>query len=217
MVFGSITVQSRSPQPTFTFQKPSRYACRLRVTDRQGKQAETQVQIQVGNEPPSVQLVWQGNRSFFSPDSQVEYVLTVRDREDKTIDPKQMQVALYHLPEGEDIAGLMTTGDLIPKGKTLLEQSNCLGCRALNQKSVGPSYLATANRYDERAVTTLTDKIINGGGGVWTKDHVMAAHPQLLREDAAEMVRYILSLTKPRPELPPKGRVSLSQNRATTC
>ena len=208
--FGSNSVQSRSPQPTFTFRNAGRYTCRLRVTDRQGKQAETQVLIQVGNEPPTVHVNWQGNRSFYSSGSQVNYALTIRDREDKKIDPGKARVALYHLPEGEDVAGLMATGNLTPKGKTLIEQSDCMACHALDKQSVGPSYLAIARRYDDKAVASLTSKIINGGGGVWTNDHVMAAHPQLMREDAAEMVRYILSLTKPRPELPPSGTVSLS-------
>lgn len=209
--FTGNVVQSRSPEPRFTFTKPGTYSCRLRVTDKQGKQSETRLPIQVGNEPPVVRIDWQGNRSFFEPGRQTAYTLRISDREDKPADPKRARVLFYHLPEGEDIAGLMATGELSPKGKLLMEQSDCKACHALNRKSIGPSYLDIAKRYDEKSVKTLADKIINGGGGVWTKDHVMAAHPQLLPEDAADMVRYILSLTKPSPELPSTGNVTLRQ------
>ena len=39
----------------------------------------------------------------------------------------------------------------------------------------------------------LSDKIIKGGGGVWG-EQPMAAHPQVSKADATEMVKYILSL-----------------------
>ncbi|KAB7726871.1 carbohydrate-binding protein [Rudanella paleaurantiibacter] len=214
--FGGKTVQSRQPNPTFTFTKPGTYLCRVRITDRQGLQAEAQLPVRVGNEPPMVQVLWKGNRSFFAPNSQVDYTVNIADREDRPADPKRVAVALYHLPEGEDVAGLMATGQRTPKGKTLIEQSDCRACHALNQQSVGPSWQAIARRYepqrtDTKLVASLSNKIIQGGGGIWTKDHMMSAHPQLLGEDAAEMVRYILSLTEPSPNLPAKGRVSLTQ------
>jgi cytochrome c len=201
--------------PTFTFAKAGVYVCRVRVTDTQGKTAENRLIVRVGNEPPAVNINWQGNRSFYFGETAVEYDTKITDREDKIIDAKRTQVMLHHLPEGEDIAGLVATGELPSKGKNLMAESDCKACHALNNKSVGPSYMQIAQRYEDDALTTLTDKIINGGGGVWTKDHVMSAHPQLLREDAAEMVKYILSLDKPRPRIAPKGQVKLSQNKGS--
>jgi cytochrome c len=42
-------------------------------------------------------------------------------------------------------------------------------------------------------VVALVDKIIRGGGGVWG-EQPMAAHPQLTKDEAGEMVKYIMSL-----------------------
>ena len=39
----------------------------------------------------------------------------------------------------------------------------------------------------------LADKIIQGGGGVWG-EQAMSAHPQIKKDDAKEIVRYIMSL-----------------------
>jgi cytochrome c len=52
-----------------------------------------------------------------------------------------------------------------------------------------------ANRYksDNRAVEHLSDKILKGGSGNWG-EVAMAAHPQITREQAVQMVQYILSL-----------------------
>jgi len=213
--FTGNTVQGRGPSPSFTFRQPGTYSCRVRVTDPRGLRSEAKLNIRVGNEPPVVAVNWQGNRSFFAAPQTVTYALQVKDREDKQPDPARAQLRLHHLPEGEDLAGVMATGEVSLKGKTLMEQSDCRACHAQNAKSIGPSYGEIARRYDDRAVPRLAEKIINGGGGVWTSDHVMSAHPQLLKEDAAEMVRYILSLNKPNPQLPPKGTLSLDQPKGT--
>lgn len=42
-------------------------------------------------------------------------------------------------------------------------------------------------------VSLLSNKIINGGSGVWGQNP-MSAHPQLKVGDVKEMVKYILSL-----------------------
>lgn len=201
-------IQAKGISPTFTFTKPGHYKARVRVTDPKGKSTENTLTIRVGNEPPSVTVDWGGNRSFYFGKSPVDYRVNVADREDKNISPDRIKTWFHYLPEGEDVAGLMATGEMTFKGETLMEQSDCRACHGLDAASVGPSYRAIAQRYDDEAVDRLTTKIIKGGAGVWTQEHAMSAHPQLLREDAAEMVRYILSLDKPSPQMPPQGRVT---------
>lgn len=210
--FTSKTVQGKGINTGYTFTKPGIYQARVRVTDSKGKSTENRLMVRVGNEPPKVKIDWQSNRSFFFGDSEVNYEVKIIDREDKPIAPKRTQVFLHYLPEGEDAAGLMATGEITLKGKMLIEQSDCKACHALNNKSVGPSYQEVAKRYSEADIPKLAEKIINGGGGVWSSDHVMSAHPQLLKEDASEMVRYILSLNKPNPQIASKGSVKLSQS-----
>lgn len=201
-------IQAKGITPAFTFTKPGNYKARVRVTDSNGKSAENTLTIRVGNEPPVVTVDWGGNRSFYFGNNPVDYKVKVADREDKVIPPERIKTWFHYLPEGEDVAGLMATGEITFKGKTLMEQSDCRACHGLDAASVGPSYRAIAQRYDDDAVDQLATKIIKGGAGVWTQEHAMSAHPQLIREDAAEMVRYILSLDKPSPQMPPQGSVT---------
>jgi cytochrome c len=80
-------------------------------------------------------------------------------------------------------------------GYALLEKSDCKSCHALNNKSVGPSYMAVADRYkkDVATIKKLAAKVISGGSGAWG-EHAMSAHPQLSVKQASEMVSYILSV-----------------------
>jgi len=53
----------------------------------------------------------------------------------------------------------------------------------------------------------LANKIINGGSGVWG-EHAMNAHPQLSKEEAAEMVKYVLMVSsRKKKALPSEGVV----------
>jgi cytochrome c len=195
--------------PTFTFTKKGDFKCKVRVTDSKGKSSENYLTIRVGNEPPLVNLAWQGNRSFYFGETQVNYEVKIKDREDKLIDPRRIKTEFHYLPEGEDLAGLIATGEIIHKGKTLIKQSDCNACHGLKNKSVGPSYTEISKKYSEKDSDRLVQKVIEGGSGVWTKEHMMSAHPQLLKEDVQEMINYILSLSKPSPQIKTKGTVSL--------
>ncbi|MBC7868013.1 MAG: c-type cytochrome [Gloeobacteraceae cyanobacterium ES-bin-316] len=81
------------------------------------------------------------------------------------------------------------------KGLELVAQSDCLGCHKINEASVGPSYAAIATKYEatEDNINLLASKIMKGGQGVWG-EVPMAAHPTLSKEDAVQMVKYIMLL-----------------------
>lgn len=97
----------------------------------------------------------------------------------------------------ETTAAAGESGDAVHKGKQLIDKSDCLGCHNETTKVVGPSYVDVAAKYpvSELNVDELADKIIRGGSGVWG-DVPMTPHPNLSKEDAKEMVNYILSLKK---------------------
>jgi cytochrome c len=82
-------------------------------------------------------------------------------------------------------------------GRALIARSDCNTCHAINKKLIGPAFVDIAKKYkgNSGALARLTGKVINGGGGVWGAIP-MTPHPQLSRKDAAEMVRYILSIKK---------------------
>lgn len=83
------------------------------------------------------------------------------------------------------------------KGEALLSKSDCLACHSKTQKLVGPAYVNVAGKYPatDENIEHLADKIIAGGQGVWGAIP-MTPHPGLSKDDAKEMVKYILSLKK---------------------
>ncbi|MEO6732070.1 MAG: c-type cytochrome [Ferruginibacter sp.] len=81
------------------------------------------------------------------------------------------------------------------KGLNLIAKSDCFTCHKLRDASTGPAYGAVAEKYEntESNINMLADKVIAGGQGVWGQIP-MAAHPQVTKEDAIAMVKYILLL-----------------------
>jgi len=80
-------------------------------------------------------------------------------------------------------------------GYSLITGSDCLSCHQDNQRFVGPSYVEISEKYSEKDIELLASKIIDGGSGVWG-EVPMQAHPQISKEEAKQMVEYILSMKK---------------------
>lgn len=220
-------VKSNDTNPQFTFPQPGIYRPSLTVTDAQGESTTKVVEIKVGNEPPEVGFQVNGNRSFYWDDTNLDYEVTVKDKEDGTlasggISPAEVVVTNDYLAQGYDLTELAQghqTAAAGMLGMRLIEQSDCKSCHDISEKSIGPSYQAVAERYenDNNAVEFLTNKIIQGGGGNWG-EQAMAAHPQLSEEAASEMVNYILSLTEEGrnvPTLPVSGTFVADEHQKT--
>ncbi|WP_343672757.1 c-type cytochrome [Chitinophaga sp.] len=81
------------------------------------------------------------------------------------------------------------------KGAGLIAQSDCLTCHKVDTKVVGPAYKEVAAKYEatDANIDMLVDKIISGGSGHWG-EVPMQAHPNVSKDDAKEMVKYILAL-----------------------
>jgi cytochrome c len=77
----------------------------------------------------------------------------------------------------------------------LFAQSDCNTCHNQEVKTVGPSYKAIAERYENNDdnKNALVAKVIKGGAGNWGPI-AMSPHPDLKKEDAEAMVSYILNL-----------------------
>lgn len=80
-------------------------------------------------------------------------------------------------------------------GEKLIATADCIGCHNKTQKVIGPAYVEIAEKYTEKDVDHLANKIISGGKGVWG-EVAMTPHPTIAPDDAKEMVKYILSLKK---------------------
>lgn len=85
----------------------------------------------------------------------------------------------------------------ISEGEKLIAKLDCIGCHKKDQKLVGPSYSDIAKKYpnNDKTITDLSAKIIKGGSGVWGAIP-MAAHPNLKKDEAKSIAKYILSLKK---------------------
>ncbi|MEM8898405.1 MAG: ThuA domain-containing protein [Bacteroidota bacterium] len=222
--FGGIT--SSEASPVFTFDKPGVYPVKLKIEDPSGETSETETEIMVGNELPELAWNFKGNRSFFWDGSELEYEITLIDKEDgelgNGISASQVAVSIDYLERGFDENEIALGHKAIQEasafvlGKQLMEKSDCSICHQMDAKSVGPTYQQIANKYkgDASAVEYLSNKIINGGSGVWG-EVAMAAHPQLSNGEAEQMARYILSVSgEGVPNgLPTKGTFTFDQHK----
>jgi len=99
-------------------------------------------------------------------------------------------------------------------GKTLIQAGDCKACHQADKYVLGPAFIDVAKRYESKpdVISKLANKIISGGTGVWGSTHYMTAHPQLSKENAATIVKYILSLKEEKTvdSLPAKGSVSIA-------
>lgn len=81
------------------------------------------------------------------------------------------------------------------KATALMASSDCNTCHNKEVKTVGPAYVAIAQKYPNtpQILETLVSKVIKGGAGNWG-EVPMTPHPNLSLENAATMVSYILEL-----------------------
>lgn len=195
---------------SLTLNREGVYTARLQVTDNHGNSNEQSFDIIAGNEPPMVDIqITDGNQSFFFAGSALGYNIQVSDKEDGSLESggiaqEEIAVNFDYVPEGFDpiaIAQNHRSSDdwvTFSKGKTLIDESDCLACHRIDVKSIGPSYQEVAKKYknDPESHPILAKRIIEGSVGLWG-EHAMSAHPNLSENDAALMVEYIMSLDDP--------------------
>lgn len=77
----------------------------------------------------------------------------------------------------------------------LARKKNCLGCHAVADARIGPSFKQVATRYagDKDAAGRLALKIRQGGAGVWGPVP-MPANGQVSEPEAARLAGWILGL-----------------------
>jgi len=207
------------------FTKAGVYKVSLKATDGKGGVSSEALEIIAGNESPVLKFNLEGkNKSFYFNGNTYNYSVDVNDKEDGStasgsIKASQVAVNIDYLAEGFDkveiAQGHRSAEESVSsdKGLKLIQLSDCKSCHSINKKSVGPTLNDISARYLNKAGADqkLVKKVISGGGGNWG-EVPMAAHPQLTAADAAEMVKYILSLAQPKSianNLPSKGAYAL--------
>ena len=112
--------------------------------------------------------------------------------------------------ESTDTATTATTGDTTSAattkditqdpnysaGMAIEAKSDCATCHKINERVVGPSFKEIAEKYagvDDAMIDSLAGKVISGGAGNWGPTP-MTPHPNLSKEDARTVVKYVLLL-----------------------
>jgi cytochrome c len=200
-------VISRKPIADYVFKTVGIYYLILKVTDQSGLTSTDTIKVTAGNSKPTVTINTNQNRTFYFDNKPLQYNVVASDIEDKKVVNSKILTAYNYNPQPlvpeTDVAGgskIISTIESGSLGKTLIESNDCKACHQRNKKSVGPSYEMISKKYSGRtgALDMLTKKIIEGGGGNWGTEHVMAAHPQLGKQDVQEIVKYIFALTDPK-------------------
>lgn len=198
--FGDGTTQETSePQIEHTFTKVGDYKITVEVKDNDGGATTKEVaDVYAGNERPlvSIELIG-GNKSFYLPGRPLSYKVNVKD-DDATIDPANFFVSANYKAPGTDQAET-TSGHqenaATVSGRSIMLSLDCKTCHKETEASIGPAFVRVAEKYSKQpnAMSYLSQKIINGGGGVWG-EAVMAPHPNVAANDIQQIVSWILSL-----------------------
>ena len=214
--FGDVKMETTEPTVEYTFEKPGENQVYVEVVDAENAKAKSEIlNVYAGNEAPEVDINVQGNQTFYFPGKPVQYAVSVNDKDDAAATKDLTNIVVTaEYTEGGGKPAVSQGHQVLTEamiGKNLMLSLDCKTCHKLNEKSIGPSYMDVAKRYekDANASTYLVNKIINGGGGVWG-EVAMAAHPNLPETDAKQIVTYIQSLLnegKAKPSLPAAGTV----------
>lgn len=214
--FGNGTKQeTTAPFVEQTYTVAGEYPVFVDVTDSHGATTRSKmINVYAGNETPEVAISITGNSMFYFPGKQVQYSISVKDKEDTLPDLSNLYVKALYM-DGRDKAAMPQGHQIVSgaiAGKNIMETSDCKTCHKPNEKSIGPSFMEVAAKYkdDPKSPEYLADKIIKGGGGVWGET-VMAAHPSISTGEAKQIVEYIFSLAgkaQQEPSLPAAGSVS---------
>ena len=87
---------------SYEFKEEGIHDVTLMVKDSKQSLVRAEVQIQVGNTPPKIQIAWDGNQSFYRKASPIPYEVNVVDPEDQSkggISPERILTQWTYLPD----------------------------------------------------------------------------------------------------------------------
>jgi cytochrome c len=179
-----------------TLETAGNFNIELTVTDGQGGSVTRIAPVVVGNTVPVARFLAPQDGDFFTPGKALSYKVSVQDAEDGSSDAKAAEfgartlVTSAFLPaDGKAVA--------VDPGLSLMRQSDCFNCHAMETQLVGPAFVAIADKYRKQAGADdlLNKKVRLGGSGVWGQVP-MLAHPQHTEDEVAIMLRWMLALEK---------------------
>lgn len=210
------TKETKTPEVDYTYNTLGDYKISVEIKDSKGASAKSNTtSVYAGNEEPFVSVQQtSGNRSFYIPGKAFGYSVTVKDSDTAAIDNANLFVSVEYMQGFDKAASTMghQQGQALVSGKSLTQSLDCKGCHKEAEKSIGPSFLQVAEKYqqDRNARNYLSEKIIKGGKGVWGET-AMAPHASLAQTDIDQIVSWILSLgnkAEAKKSLPASGTIS---------
>ncbi|HVW95288.1 MAG TPA: hypothetical protein VHA56_04935 [Mucilaginibacter sp.] len=155
------------------------------------------------NQPPVVRIVNPKNNGVYRPGGQVNYEISVADKEDgdtkyDEINAKEVLLKVQYVKNKariKQIIGREKNAD--PVGFITLRQSDCFNCHNYSSKAMGPSFREIAIKYPASGtvIDSLAGHIRTGCSGRWGKE-IMPAHPGLTEAAAKIAVQWILKNAK---------------------
>ncbi|MDR3212715.1 MAG: c-type cytochrome [Azoarcus sp.] len=91
-------------------------------------------------------------------------------------------------------AGLLSTPAFA--SEDLAKAKGCTACHKVDAKLIGPAYKDVAAKYAGQAdaLAKLTDKVLNGGSGVWGPIPMTPNKDKVTPDEAKTLVKWVLSL-----------------------
>lgn len=110
--------------------------------------------------------------------------------------PAQEPAASPAVAPPRPAAAAMAPAAAVSSELQLAEAHKCFACHALDRKVVGPAWKDVAAKYrgQKGAEAKLTEKVAQGGSGVWGAVPMPPNAPQVSQADIKTLVHYILNL-----------------------
>ncbi|MDB4920120.1 c-type cytochrome [Mucilaginibacter sp.] len=159
--------------------------------------------IRQENHLPVVKIINPKNNSTFDWDTQVNYEISVADKEDgdtkyDELNAKEVLLEVRYAGNKAKVQAILNKGvQNDPPGLAVLRTSNCFNCHNFNSKAIGPSFNEIAVKYTTTAsnVDLLVKHIREGSTGIWGKE-TMPTHPELSAEEVKRTVQWIFKYAK---------------------
>lgn len=131
--------------------------------------------------------------------SMIAYKINVTDKEDgssqyEEIPQAEVFLKVKYLASAKQIPSYLQRENQFAKAFTIMRQSDCFNCHAVQQKLSGPSFRDIAKKYGASAGTyeKLSKKIMKGSHGVWGDSQQMPAHPNLKKDAAISLAKLVV-------------------------
>jgi cytochrome c len=151
------------------------------------------------NHIPVVEIAGPVNGGTVIRGSVITYKINVTDKEDgsskyEEIPEAEVFLKVKYLLSAKQVPAYLQKENQFAKAFTIMRQSDCFNCHAVQQKLSGPSFRDIASKYGASAATyeKLSKKIMKGSHGVWGDSQQMPAHPNLKKDAAIALAKLVV-------------------------